>query len=148
MEDSSSARLSCSSQATLINCLTCLSLPEINHEPTMDNNNKQAQKVNRQQASTCRLRTSQANRISRLQVNLSSSSTTTTATKIWLKRAKLKHRPHRPITIPVPISSIFCYSSSLLAIWFLILNCASKHTPAVVESARLPDIYWNSSNPM
>lgn len=66
----------------------------------------------------------------------------------------LKHKRHKerrkqlmeavPIIISLPK---FCYLSSLLAIWFLMLNCICR-TPAIVESARLPDIYWNSSNPM
>lgn len=69
-----------------------------------------------------------------------------------LSSRQMKHKRHknqRQTMEAVSIISlpVFCYLSSLLAIWFLMLNCVCR-MPTMVESARLPDIYWNSSNPM
>lgn len=121
-------------------------------EPTMSNNNlknsnnrckKEMYNINEPQISTCLIRITSEAKISSSRHNQEDS-------LISLSSSKAKHkttRRHRQIIKPVPLKSIFCYLSSLLAIWLLMLNCVCR-MPVMVESARLPDIYWNSSNPM
>lgn len=111
-----------------------------------ENNNRckrEMYNTTRLQISTCSIRTTSRAKISSSRHNQEES-------LISLSSSKAKHktrRGHRQTIKLVPIKSIFCYLSSLLAICLLVLSCVCR-MPVMVESARLPDIYWNSSNPM